>query len=361
MNATRRAVIVGRGLPERGGISAFIHGLAAHQHSGWKFELVNLTSDENMGGGGTISRGNATRTLRDLRRVRQAGAAGDLVHIHSALAPAPTLIRAGLLARAARGAGCRVVVHAHGGKVVSWADGAWQRRLLGIALSNVDAVIAVSDGVAETLRNVLGDRVRHVPNGVNVERFTPPKTPPSAPQILYVGILTERKGVLDLVRASEHLADRGVSHEVLIAGGRPDEGDEEHQRILRAIADSTAPIRLLGAFGHDEMPQVYREAMIFCLPSWWEAMPLSVLEAMATGVPVVATDVGDIGRSLGDVAGRVAPLRDPASLADALEFYLSDPNARERAGRAGRQRAVEEFSIVSTHDEVIRCYEELYR
>jgi glycosyltransferase involved in cell wall biosynthesis len=108
------------------------------------------------------------------------------------------------------------------------------------------------------------------------------------------------------------------------------------------------------------MPAEFAAADVFCLPSWWEAMPLSVLEAMATGLPVVATDVGDVGRSVVDgVTGRVVPVRDPEALADALEPLLTDPELRRRMGKAGLERVCEMFSSEVTADRVSAVYEEL--
>jgi glycosyltransferase involved in cell wall biosynthesis len=85
------------------------------------------------------------------------------------------------------------------------------------------------------------------------------------------------------------------------------------------------------------MPELYGRADIFCLPSWWEAMPLSVLEAMAAGLPVVATGVGDVPRIVTDgVTGMLVEPHDPAGLAVALEDLLGDPAMRLALGDAGR-------------------------
>jgi glycosyltransferase involved in cell wall biosynthesis len=94
------------------------------------------------------------------------------------------------------------------------------------------------------------------------------------------------------------------------------------------------------------MPQVYWDADVFCLASWWEAMPLSVLEAMASGIPVVATRVGDIPRIVEDgLTGILVPAKDPVALANALEIYLADSQRRRTAGQAGRERVEQNYSV----------------
>ncbi len=108
------------------------------------------------------------------------------------------------------------------------------------------------------------------------------------------------------------------------------------------------------------MPAAYAEADVFCLPSWWEAMPLSVLEAMASGLPVVATEVGDVPRLVEDGrTGFVVPSRDPQSLANALAKLLSDPALARSMGAAGRARADERFSSTVTVRNVAQLYSEL--
>jgi glycosyltransferase involved in cell wall biosynthesis len=159
---------------------------------------------------------------------------------------------------------------------------------------------------------------------------------------LNVVLLTPLKGVLDLIAASAALRHEGLEHELLLVGGTPDEGPAAGAPVLAAAAGSAT---LLGTRPPEQMPEVYAEGDVFCLPSWWEAMPLSVLEAMACGLPVVATDVGDVSRVVDDgVTGYVVPARSPDALANALRKLLSDPVQRRRMGTAGRRRVEEKFS-----------------
>jgi glycosyltransferase involved in cell wall biosynthesis len=126
------------------------------------------------------------------------------------------------------------------------------------------------------------------------------------------------------------------------------------------MAAATRCIDLMGAVPPEDMPAVYAEADIFCLPSWWEAMPLSLLEAMAAGLPVVASAVGDVPRAVDDeVSGMLVPPRDPTRLAAALVCLLLDPQMRERQGRAGRERAEREFSVERTIDALDTVYSSL--
>ena len=108
------------------------------------------------------------------------------------------------------------------------------------------------------------------------------------------------------------------------------------------------------------MPEVYASADVFCLPSWWEAMPLSVLEAMASGLPVVAADVGDVARIVvhGET-GLVVPSQSPEQLAAALRKVLEDPEAARRMGDAGRARAEKVYSSTATAQAIADLYEQV--
>jgi glycosyltransferase involved in cell wall biosynthesis len=128
--------------------------------------------------------------------------------------------------------------------------------------------------------------------------------------------------------------------------------------VVRSAASGHA--RVLGPRQPELMPSVYAEADVFCLPSWWEAMPLSVLEAMAAGLPVVATDVGEVSRVVIDGEhGFVPPPHAPEQLADSLRKLLGDAGAARRMGDAARSRAVSSFSSGATDRAVGALYDEV--
>ncbi|MGH2732471.1 MAG: glycosyltransferase family 4 protein [Actinomycetota bacterium] len=356
-----RILLVGKGSPERGGISSFLTTLLesdlkrAHDLS-----FLNLSSDRAPRAG-RLSASNIRRTLLDTRALWRNAAGCDLVHIHSALAPGVTLARAGLLTLAARLRRCRVVVHAHGGMVQLWLITPARRLLARIALAPTDRVVAVSEGGLAALGAVLSPaRMSLIDNGVDMSAYAPdprsriaPANDP--PRILYAGPITPRKGLLDLLEASSLLRERGACHEILLAGGTPAEGPEAEAEVHAAAGRQ---VRFLGPRPHEAMPGLYRSVDLYCLPSWWEAMPLSVLEAMASGLPVVASRVGDIPRAVCDgVTGRVVPPRDPRALAEALEPLVVNPELRRRYGEAGRRRAERHFDLAAT----IAALDDLYR
>lgn len=343
-----RVLLVGKGAPDRGGIPTFLetlrHGPLSFEHD---LTFLNVAHSGTPQGGRPTA-GNIVRTLRDAVAVWRAARDHDIVHIHSALAPAVTVVRAGLLALAGRLRGCSVVVHAHGGDVEFWLVNRVRRTLMKVAMLPVQRVVAVWAIGERVLRIALGsDRVRLIDNGVSLDDFQAPTAHDGPPRILYVGLLTARKGVVDLIEASTILHDRGVDHELWLLGGTPDEGPDAEAPVRSAAAGGRA--RLLGTRPPEEMPEAYAQCDVFCLPSWWEAMPLSILEAMAGGLPVVATDVGDVAREVeDDVTGFVVPVRSPDRLAAALEQLLVDPERRARMGAAGRARCEQAFSSTVT-------------
>lgn len=353
-----KILLVGKGAPERGGIPSFLdllrHSDLADDH---EVRFLNV-AHHGTPQAGRLTTSNLWHTALDAAAVWRAARGQDIVHIHSALSGTTTVLRACALALAARAGGCRVIVHVHGGGIANWLTTRQRKLLVGFGLRPAHLVVPVWTAGERLLREVLSaDRVRLVENGVRVDALPEPETAHTPPRVLYVGLLTPRKGVLDLAEASRLLHERGVEHELWLLGGTPDEGPEAEERV-RDRLDSG--VRLLGTRSPEQMPAAYAEADVLCLPSWWEAMPLSVLEAMAVGLPVVATDVGDVSRAIVDgVTGYVVPPRSPVQLADALERLLVDPQLRQHMGTAGRERVHEHFSSGSTVAAVSDLYTEL--
>jgi glycosyltransferase involved in cell wall biosynthesis len=354
-----RVLVVGKGPPDRGGIPTFIDTLLrsplADTHD---LTFLNVAHHDTPEGGKATWR-NVRRTVADARAVRRAARHVDVVHLQSALAPTVTVVRAAVLGGAARSAGARVVVHAHGGNIETWLTRRWRRAVMRACMRPADRVVAVWTAGEELLRHALGpEKVRLVDNGVRVADFAPAGAARPVPRVLYVGLLTPRKGVLDLLAASRMLTDRGVTHELWLVGGTPDEGPDAEAAVRTAVADDH--VRLLGSRPAEEMAGAYADGDVFCLPSWWEAMPLSVLEAMASGLPVVATDVGDVSRAVDHGrTGFVVPARSAEGLATALEKLLTDPELRAAMGAAGRDRVRQLFSDAVTAAGVAEVLDEL--
>lgn len=350
-----RVLLVGKGAPDRGGIPSFLEGLRsgplAEEHEITFLNVAHYRTPQ----GGEATFANLARTLKDAARVWRGARGHDVVHINSALAPTVTVARAGLLALAARSRGCGVIVHAHGGNIETWLVGRRNKALLRAAMRPVDRVVAVWSAGDEALASTIGrDRVVLIDNGVDASKYLPAQPSSGPPKVLYVGLLTPRKGVLDLLEASKTLRAEGVAHELLLLGGTPDEGPAAAEPVVTAARGQAT---LLGTRPPAEMPAAYALADVFCLPSWWEAMPLSVLEAMAASLPVVATDVGDVGRLVAHgKTGYVVAARSPQGLADALRALLIDPELRRRTGEAGRRRAQEHFSSRATDRAVSDLY-----
>jgi glycosyltransferase involved in cell wall biosynthesis len=354
-------LIVGRGEPERGGIPTFLSWLSSTAAASRSdVEFLNLSPGVDTPGG-RWRLTNLFRSFRDAVAVGRHTSRRDIVHIHTAMAPGSTAVRAALLCGAARARGGRVLLHVHGGRLPLWATSRGRRVLLRLSLLLADEVATVSQATFAAAAALIGDgRVTLISNGVDTLAFHPAdRTRSSTPVILYVGHLSPRKGVGDLLEAAGRLLESGLEHELVIIGGAPDEG------AAHAVAIDVArhpTVRYRGPLAPADMPTAYREADVLCLPSWWEAMPLSVLEGMASGLPVVATDVGDVrtavehGRS-----GLLVRPREPDELAAALASLLKDPALRQRMGANARSAVEEHWADHETWKQIQTTYRQLER
>ena len=354
--AMRRVLLVGKGPPEAGGIPAFLTALLdSRLAASHDLRMCNL-SDLSVAEGGRLSTANLRRMGRDLRRVWSASADRDVVHIHTALSPTVTCLRAGALALVARLRNTRVVVHVHGGLVASWMVGRPRRLATRLALAPATTVVTVCLAGRDALTGLLGPRkVVLIDNGIDVDAV-PASVPDGVgpPRVVFAGLLSERKGLFELFEASRRLREVGMDHELVVAGGNHEEGAGEERRIREAGRDVAT---FTGQLDREGVMRLLADADVMILPSWVEAMPLILLEAMAAGVAVVATAVGDIPRVVIDGStGRLVPPRDVDALTSALHDLLENPDERARLAAAGRDHVATSFGLNRTLEALDRLY-----
>jgi D-inositol-3-phosphate glycosyltransferase len=217
-----------------------------------------------------------------------------------------------------------------------------------------DHIVATcADEVRELgLLGVPASKVSVVPCGVDLVHFSPARaTSPSAAvpgracryRLLSVGRLVPRKGYDTTIEALTLLPDT----ELLIAGGADATPEPEHDRLIAfaerlAVADR---VRLIGQVARTDMPTLLRSAdLVVCSP-WYEPFGIVPLEAMACGVPVVASAVGGMLDTVVDgVTGAHVSPRDPAALAEVLSALLESPSRRAELARAGLERVRSRYS-----------------
>jgi type III pantothenate kinase len=214
-------------------------------------------------------------------------------------------------------------------------------------IRRADEIVATcTDEVFELVRlGAARSKLTVVPCGVDLELFTPdgPRRRRRAGRrrLLCIGRLVQRKGIGNVIEALAELPDT----ELLVAGGPPRaqlDGDPEAER-LRAVAERSGVadrVELCGRVTRTDLPALMRSAdAVVCAP-WYEPFGIVPLEAMACGVPVVASAVGGMIDTVVDgVTGVHVPPRDPERLAAALRRLLDDPERRAAYGRAGVRRA----------------------
>jgi glycosyltransferase involved in cell wall biosynthesis len=225
-------------------------------------------------------------------------------------------------------------------------------------------VIATCTDEVRELRamGLAGDRVEVVPCGVDLELFTPVGESPASDsrpaRLLIVGRLVPRKGVAEAIMALAQLPDA----ELLVVGGPAADQlktDPEAQRLLAVAAEQgvDSRVRLLGRQPHAELPAIMRNCDLLLAVPWYEPFGITPLEAMATGLPVVATAVGGLRDTVLDgVTGRLVPPRRPDLLAGAVAELLADRPGRLAMSRSARERAVTSYGWDRVAEQTEACY-----
>ena len=232
--------------------------------------------------------------------------------------------------------------HAYAGFSPSYEFGS--RTLRGYA-ARLHGRIAVSAAARHFIDRFFPGDYKVIPNGVDVARFATAvpiaRWQDGTPNVLFVGRHEPRKGLLDLLKAHRILRRTGGKSRLLVVGSGPQEREARRYVATRGLNG----VEFLGRVSDDEKAQLYKTADVFASPATGgESFGIVLLEAMAAGTPIVASDIhGYKGVVRRGREGLLVPPRQPRELAIAIDRLVGDPVLREQMGAAGQIRA-EEFS-----------------
>ncbi len=336
-----------------GGGAIHAHAMSERQ-AAWGHDVTVFTSDHGDRGLPRVERRDGYTVVRNRELLRPfdnsltPGVArslwrrlpdADVLHAHSHL-----YFATNVAAALGRVADAPLVVTNHG--LVSQTAPRWLQRLFIPTVAR--ATFEAADRVlcyTETDRRRLRDRgvrtpVEVIDNGIDCRRFSPPEASDRRRRaVLFVGRLKDAKGVPTLIGAFARLADRYPDLELRIVGEGPERDRYERRCGELGVRDR---VTFAGDVPYAEMPEQYRRCQVFVLPSHNEGLPRTVLEAMASGTPVVTTALEQLEPLVdGSGAGYTVERGSVDGVADAVATLLEDRSERRERGRAGRERVVE--------------------
>ncbi|HZQ87779.1 MAG TPA: glycosyltransferase family 4 protein [Acidimicrobiales bacterium] len=301
--------------------------------------------------GHTTTGVHAVRAAAALPRYwRRVGAAlrgrADVVHVNDQRG----MVLAGPAARLAR---IPIVWHVHGvrpPRALNWLGRGLATRT--VALTEADATL-----LSAPRRKHRPDVVANAP----AETFFAIERSPAVPPVLLtVGRLSPVKGIDVLMHTVARLRDAGRDVTAVVAGGEQ-AGYAGYAADLRRLRDSLGLAQTVTLSGHlDDTSGELARASLYVQPARWEGVPLAVLEAMAAGVPVVATDVGGIRDVIApDVNGLLVPPDDPVAMAEAIAALLDDVDRAARLGAAGRRLTRERYTREGRELQMVGIYRDV--
>ncbi len=347
----KQIVMMGTRLDTMGGISAVVQ---VYQDQGlFQRELVRYIATHRDGSRLTKLLWmikawlNLTWSLC-LRRV-------SLVHLHVGSGPSfwrkSSFILLSMLFRVP------YLFHLHGSGFVQFYERAkpWQQRWMRYVLRSAGQVILLSNSWKAWAHGVCPEaKVSTLYNPI----MLPPQPEPrsAGATLLFLGRLGVRKGVPDLISAVARLVPQFPQLRLILAG----DGEVEAARLQAQQLGIAAQVELPGWIDGQAKQQYLKRANVYVLPSYAEGLPMSVLEAMAHGLPIVSTRVGGIPEAVSEgVEGFLIDAGDVAALANSLKTLLEQPALMEQMGKMARQRAVNCFASTVLLPQLEQIYRQM--
>ena len=367
---TRVALLNGNWYPQTGGGIVHVNELASRLASEHRCDVDVITKwtapeeQRRVPEGTTLTQIPGTdtsyRLLNELRythgvvdHVRQNEF--DIVHAHTNTATFPLQILRVL-------GDTRTVVTVHGanldlsvtftGSVLDYAYTAVRRTIL--QRFRYDAVISVSSELADVL-SPHHDTVQLIANGVDVDAFPQPSGY-GEKELLFVGRLRPKKNPTDIIQAMQYVTENHPTAKLHIVGEGP-LYDDITQAVEQFELENNVTVH--GFVDDTTLQGLYERCSLFVLPSDWEGHPLVLMEAWASGQPVVGTNVEGIREFVTEGYGELVSLNDPRALGEALSDLLSDPEAVRESGIRARAFVRANYSWDATVEQTYNLYEYL--
>ena len=229
-----------------------------------------------------------------------------------------------------------------------------ESKLFGVS----NMLTAVSLSVAKELEEygLSANDITIVGNGVDEKRYFPTHNRKCSERyILYTGVLRARKGLFDLVECAKIVCERFSDIRFVISGRGPFRSKMEKMVDGYGLKDRFV---FLGYVSLDRLVKTYQDATVHIIPSHYEGLPTVLLEAMACGLPVVATDVGGNSEVIASgVNGFLVPAKQPKIMAETVSKLLDNETLREKIGAAARETIEKHYSWDRITDNFLKSYE----
>ena len=354
-------VVVGPGSSMVGGIASVVEQMVSLDFEGrYRVEAFETTFRPDE------SESVACRLIRHIRHLGKLSklcrqASPGIVHVHTC--SGWSLYRSAADIMTARLAGCATVLHVHGAAFDKFHDeaGPLTRRVISWSLASADMVIALSDGWKEKLSAMAPHaRIEVVENSVPQPNDFHRPTHDGPLRLLLLSRMDEWKGVDDLLDAMQLLQASDCRMELVLAGPPGTAGDAD--TIAEKIRDRrlTGRVRYVGSMLGQLKSELLRWADAYVQPSHHEGLPISLLEALSFGLPIVATRVGAVPEVI--THGREGLLVEPRRadlLADSLYELSLCKDVRRAMGAHARNLARSRFSPDRFRDDLVSIYDQV--
>jgi L-malate glycosyltransferase len=279
-----------------------------------------------------------TATFKLIRMVRQYDI--NLIHAHFLIPPGLIGVIVGSIL------GKRIAVTVHGSDLLIQAKNPLLRPIIKFIFKRSDYILVVNQALKDNVRNlgISTDKIYLTPNAVDTNKFNPQnlelptdiKLKSDKPTILFVGNLVAQKGVKYLLEAKKQM---NIDAELLIVGDGPLRG------VMEDIVKNEGIKNVVFTGARRDVEKIMPSTQLLVLPSVSEGFPITILEALSSGLPVVATNVGGVSEVLDKKVGIIVEPSDPTSLAEAVDKIMKNDGLRDSLKLSAREKALKYSSI----------------
>lgn len=281
----------------------------------------------------------------------------DIVHIH--MAERTSVYREGLIAKTVKILGCKVIIHMHGANIETWYNEQSEKKKKWISffINAGDKIIILGENWRPFMEKVITDKNKIVVIYNAVETFPKNLYNINAKDIIFLGMLIQRKGINDLLEAFK-LIQSEIPQDICLKLY----GDDKNKNINELIVKKGLSDRVIycGWLTNDKKAVVFKNCLLNILPSYNEGLPMSILETMSYGIPNISTDIAAIPELIKD--GENGILIKPGNineLAKSLSALINDKNKLINLSSKAFATIIGNFSINTHLNKIYDLYEDL--